>query len=85
MPTTTDQRTQAEALLDIARRELLFEIESFTPRRSGADFREVAVWMVEQALTAAFEAGRAAERQRRTPSRCRCPACGRDVRITPIT
>jgi len=75
----------AEALLDIARRELLFEIETFTPRRSGADFREVAVWMVEQALIAAYEAGRAAERKSRTPTRCQCPACGRDIRITTTT
>jgi hypothetical protein len=77
------------AILTIARRDLLFEIDTFEPRRSGDDFREVAVWMVEQALAAAYEAGRDAgrdaERKRRTPTRCQCPACGREIRITPVT
>ena len=86
---TNDDAIRAAAILAIAKRELLFEIDSFEPRRSGADFREVAVWMVEQALAAAYEAGREAgrkaERRRRTPTRCTCPACGRDIRITPIT
>ena len=60
------------AILAIAKRDLLFEIDSFEPRRSGDDFREVAVWMVEEALAAAYEAGREAgriaERKRRTES-----------------
>ena len=77
------------AILEIAKRELLLEIDTFEPRRSGADFREHAIWMVEAALTAAYEAGREAgriqERKRRTPTRCQCPASGRDIRITPLT
>jgi hypothetical protein len=87
---TTDPGTIRDAaILAIAKRDLLFEIDTFEPRRSGDDFREVAVWMVEQALAAAFEAGReagrVAERRRRTPTRCQCPACGREIRITPVT
>lgn len=75
------------AILEIARRETPFE--TLTRSRSGADFREVAVWTMEQALAAAYEAGREAgrvtERRRRTPTRCKCPACGREIRITPVT
>lgn len=70
-------------ILEIAKRDLLFE--TLTTQRSSADFREVAVWMVEAALIAAYEAGRAAERRRRTPKRCTCPACGRSIAITPLT
>ena len=88
MPADHDANRDA-AILAIAKRDLLFEIDSFEPRRSGADFREVAVWMVEEALTAAYEAGReagrVAERKRRTPTFCQCPACGREIRITPVT
>ena len=66
-----------------------FEIETFEPRRSGEDFREVAVWTVERALIAAYEAGRdagrAVERRRRTPTRCDCPACGRAIQIKALT
>lgn len=57
------------AILAIAKRDLLLEIDTFEPRRSGADFREVAVWMVEEALTAAYEAGREAGRRRRRTRR----------------
>jgi hypothetical protein len=46
MPADHDANRDA-AILAIAKRDLLFEIDSFEPRRSGADFREVAVWMVE--------------------------------------
>jgi hypothetical protein len=75
------------ALLEIARRETPFE--TLTRTRSGADFREVAVWTMEQALAAAYEAGREAgqrdERRRRTPTRCECPACHREIRIAQLT
>lgn len=71
------------AILKIAKRELLFE--TIATQRSSADFREVAVWMVEAALTAAYEAAKEAERRRRTPTRCTCPACGRNIEITPLT
>ncbi|MBL9149446.1 MAG: hypothetical protein JNM94_12215 [Phycisphaerae bacterium] len=91
-PAASHDAIRDAAILAIATRDLLFEIDSFEPRRSGADFREVAVWMVEAALTAAYEAGRGAgrqagcneERKRRTPTRCQCPACGREIRITPV-
>ncbi|MBX3356452.1 MAG: hypothetical protein KF724_12220 [Phycisphaeraceae bacterium] len=87
--TTQPDPARDAAILAIAKHELLFEVDTFEPRRSGADFREVAIWMVEQALTAAYEAGReagrSAERKRRTPTRCQCPACGREIRITPVT
>ena len=66
-------------LLEIAQRELLFP--TLTTRRSREDFREVAVWMVDQALAAAYDAGAAAERKRRGPRRCECPACGRSIEI----
>ena len=85
----TSETTRHAALLEIAKRDLLFEVETFEPRRSGADFREVAIWMVETALAAAYEAGREAgcreERRRRTPTLLDCPACGREIRITPVT
>lgn len=85
---TTQQDAQRDAaILEIARRETPFE--TLTPTRSAADFREVAVWTMEQALAAAYEAGRGAgrreERRRRTPTRCECPACHREIRITQLT
>jgi len=85
---TTQRDAERDAsILEIARRETPFE--TLTPTRSGADFREVAVWTIEQALTYAYEAGREAgrkaERKRRTPTRCQCPACGREIQITPVT
>ncbi len=59
MKTTTKyEQARDAAILAIANRDLLFEIDTFDPRRNGQDFREVAVWMVEQALTAAYESGR---------------------------
>lgn len=79
---STDAARHA-AILEIAKRDLLFE--TLATQRSSADFREVAVWMVEAALSAAYEAGRAAERNDHTPARCTCPACGRSIEITPIT
>ncbi len=86
---TMNDPTRDAAILEIAKRDLLFEIDTFEPRRSGADFREVAVWMAEAALKAAYEAGReagrTAERRRRTPTRCDCPACGRRIDIFRIT
>jgi len=75
------------AILAIAKDETPFPTLDRT--FSGADFREVAVWTMEQALAAAYEAGREAgrisERRRRTPARCQCPACGREIQITPVT
>ena len=88
-PDPTPDPAREAAILEIAKRDLLFEIDTFEPRRSGADFREVAVWTAERALAAAYEAGRdagrSAERRRRTPTRCDCPACGRAIQIKPLT
>jgi hypothetical protein len=87
MSATNDPIRDA-AIREIARRELL--IETLDRRmRDALDFHEVAVWTIEAALTAAYEAGREAgskaERKRRTPTRCQCPACGRDIEIKPLT
>ena len=64
--------TRDTAIREIARRELL--IETLDRRMSDRlDFHDVAVWTVEAALAAAYEAGRdagrIAERKRRTPHR----------------
>lgn len=78
------ETARSAAILEIARREL--GIDTLERRRSDRlDFHDVAVWTIEAALTAAYEAGRAAERKRRTPVRCECPACGRSIAIKPIT
>jgi hypothetical protein len=56
------------AIREIAKRELF--IETLERRmRDSLDFHDVSVWGVEAALIAAYEAGRAAERKRRTKSR----------------
>ena len=79
-----DDAARAAAIRTIAAREL--GIETLETRRSDRlDFHDVAVWTLEAALVAAYEAGRTAERARRTPTRCQCPACGREIRITPVT
>lgn len=65
---------------DIARRVL--SVRTLETRgRDMHDFHSLAVWNIKDALERAFEAGRAAS----PPTTCTCPACGRDVRITPIT
>lgn len=79
--------TRDAAIREIARRELL--IETLERVHGGGDFHEVAVWMVEAALKAAYEAGRNAGieeiRRRRTPARLTCPACKRQIDIVPLT
>lgn len=84
----THDAARDAAIRGIARRELL--IETLDRRmRDALDFHDVSVWGVEAALVAAYEAGREAgrraERRRRAPARCKCPACGRDIEITPLT
>lgn len=87
MKTYSNDLTRDAAIREIAKRELF--LETLEPTMSGADFREIAVWMAETALKAAYEAGREAgrktEHRRRTPTRCDCPACGRSIEITPLT
>lgn len=72
----------------IAHREL--GIKTLERRMSDAlDFHDIAVWSVEAALTAAYESGRLAgtstEPRRQAPTHCQCPACGRDIEITPLS
>lgn len=87
MTTHSNDPTRDAAIREIAKRELF--LETLEPTMSGADFREIAVWMAETALKAAYEAGReagrTAERRRRTPTKCDCPACGRRIDIFPLT
>jgi len=52
-----------------------------TRSSDALDFREVAVWMVRDALRHAYEAGRGSAR----PTRVTCPACSRDIEIRPLT
>lgn len=70
------------AIREIAKRETPFE--SLESTRSGADFREIAVWTLEQALVAAYEAGRAAGARSRPITRLTCPACKREIDIRTI-
>ncbi len=65
-------------LRQIAERLGFPTLETRSDRR---DFREVAVWMVRDALRNAYEAGRRSA----PPTRATCPACGRDIEIRPLT
>jgi len=65
-------------LLAIAERLGFPTLETRSDRR---DFREVAVWTLRDALMRAYEAGRRSA----PPTRCTCPACGRDIEIRPLT
>lgn len=47
----------------------------------GLDFHDLAVWSIKDALQRAYEAGRKAA----PPTRTTCPACNREIRITPVT
>ena len=51
-----------------------------TRRSDSLDFHEVAVWSLREALDQAYEAGR----KHAPPTRCMCPACGRDIEIRSI-
>lgn len=56
-------------------------IETLESRRMDRlDFHERAVWTIKDALERAYEAGRSAG----PPTRCTCPACGRELTITPV-
>lgn len=66
------------AVAEIARRAL--GIQTLEARgRDHLDFHSLAVWDIRDALGRAYEAGR----QAGPPTRCRCPACGREITITP--
>lgn len=55
-----------------------------TRSSDALNFREVAVWMVRDALRHAYEAGRRAAPPP-PPTRVTCPACGRNIEIRPLT
>lgn len=68
-------------LLAIAERLGFATLEARSDRR---DFREVAVWMVRDALKHAYEAGRRAAPPEPPPwssMRCECPDCSQDIDI----
>lgn len=70
--------TRDTILNDIARDVL--RLETLETRKSdGLDFHDLAVWSLKDALERAYEAGRRAKH----PTRCACPACGRDIEIRP--
>jgi hypothetical protein len=52
--------TTQTILAQIAKQHLL--VDTLKTQKSNADFHEVAVWSIEAALKAAFEAGRAAKK-----------------------
>jgi hypothetical protein len=84
MNASHDDTARTAAIRTIAAREL--GIETLETRRSDSlDFHDVAVWTLEAALVAAYEAGRGAARRERTPTIVDCPACGREIRITQVT
>jgi hypothetical protein len=84
MSTAKTDTARDAALLEIATREL--RVETLETRRSDRlDFHDTAVWSIKAALEAAYEAGRLAERKRRTPTRIDCPACRRTIEIRPLT
>jgi hypothetical protein len=73
---TSDRET---TINDIARR--FMAVGSLETRgRDADDFHTLGVWAIKDALERAYEAGRAAS----PPTTCICPACGRDIQITPI-
>lgn len=46
-------------ILEIAKKH--FHVDTLQEQKSGADFHEVAVWSIEAALRAAYEAGKNAK------------------------
>jgi len=71
--------TRDNTLNTIAREAL--GLETLETRKSDSlDFHDIAVWCVKDALERAYEAGRASAR----PTKAVCPACGREIEITPV-
>ena len=70
--------TNKDTIETIARR--LLDFSTLDTTRTSADFREVAVWSVREALEAAYEAGR----QAAPPTKTICPACNRDIETRPL-
>lgn len=70
--------TRDDTIASIAKR--LLDVESLQTTRTSADFREIAVWSVKEALEAAYEAGQKAA----PPTKTVCPACGRAIETRPL-
>lgn len=75
-----DDTTIPAELLAIAERLGFATLDTRNDRR---DFSEIAVWTLRDALLSAYAAGRNAAPPG-APTRCVCPACGRDIEIRPI-
>lgn len=75
MPTARDI-----AINRIAREVL--GLETLQSRKlDSLDFHDLAVWVIQEALEKAYEAGR----KETTPTRITCPACNRDIEIRPLS
>lgn len=74
--------TTRKNIIDRIAREALGLDTLESRRMDSLDFHEHAVWSIQEALERAYEAGLAA-RQRPTAPPTTCPACGRDIEITP--
>jgi len=70
--------TREDTLAFIAKR--LLDFDTLETTVTSADFREVAVWSVREALEAAYEAGRRAA----PPTKTVCPACNRVIETRPL-
>lgn len=68
-------------LFAIAERLGFATLETRNDRR---DFSEIAVWTLRDALLSAYAAGRRSAPPPTPPTRCVCPACGRDIEIRHI-
>jgi hypothetical protein len=67
-PTAAHADASAESHRIVARQRTLLaiaakhlDVHTFERQRSGADFQEQAVWTIQAALEAAYEAGRASK------------------------
>ncbi|MCA9273782.1 MAG: hypothetical protein KDA31_12150 [Phycisphaerales bacterium] len=58
----------------------LLDFDTLETTVTSADFREVAVWSVLEALEAAYEAGRRSA----PPTKTVCPACNREIETRPL-
>lgn len=80
-----DDTTIPAELLAIAERLGFATLETRNDRR---DFSEIAVWTLRDALLSAYAAGQRSAPPPTppgAPTRCVCPACGRDIEIRPLT
>jgi hypothetical protein len=76
-----DDTTIPAELLAIAER---LGFATLDTRNDRSDFSEIAVWTLRDALLSAYAAGQRSSPPPAPPTRCVCPACGRDIEIRPI-